>query len=179
MALIVGLIVMCAGILYGFNAITGGNEDAGGSDQTGDDTAAVQNSPRFAAGAQCIPGTDSNGATISNSAPVDTTDSAAGAIGGMEYAYYALRDGAAVASFMAPTLQPDAASIQQALDDYFPAAAQVEYCLKINPTGDANVSDVQIIESRSGTEVTRVHQQITTTTSADGTHLVSRVVKVD
>lgn len=153
--------------------------DSGDSTNSVDAILPDRSAAAFAAGDGCVPGTDSAGATITNSAPADTGSSGPAAIGGMEHAYYALKDGNAVATFMSPTLTPDGSSIQAALDSYFPAGDQVAYCMKIAATDDPNVSDVQIIESRNGIEKTRVHQEITTEQGPDGRYVVSRVVKVD
>ena len=167
---------MATGVVAGINLF--GSEESSGPGAV-DSILPEPNAPTFAAGAGCVTGTDSTGATISNSAPADTRGSGPAAIGGMEHAYYALRNGSAVASFMAPSIKPNSESIQAALDAYFPAGTNVTYCMKITSTADANVSDVQIIEARDGVEKVRVHQLITTERSSDGAYRVSKVVKVE
>lgn len=139
--------------------------------------ATTQVTPAFGPDAQCRPGTASDGSVISNSAPADTRGGGAAAIAAMENAYYGQRDGAAVASHMSPALRPQAQSIQTALDKYFPPGTEVSYCLRVRATGDPNVSDVSIIESRNGAEFKRVEQRITTEKSATGGYLVAKVVE--
>lgn len=175
--ILVALVVAVGAVAY-FSLFSRSSVDAGGSGPAQSTTSAAAAAPTFAAGAGCVPGAAAQGMTVADATSSTDTTTAVGAINAMENAYYMQRSGTAVASYMGPALKPDPAKIQSALDGYIPAGTNVAYCMQVGAADAGNVHDVQIIESRNGTEFARTHQQITVVKQTDGTYQITWVHKV-
>lgn len=106
-----------------------------------------------------------------------TTDAAGGrgsaqqVIAELNYAYYVLRNGAAVAALYDPVLKMNPVAIQAAIDT---TPMGTTHCVSVTPGAFPGVSAVELTESRPG-EPPTVIQQTIETKDAGGTYMITAV----
>lgn len=119
------------------------------------------------------------GCVPTSSDRIFTTDAAGGrasaqqVIAELNYAYYVLRNGAAVAALYDPALRMDPVALQAAIDS---TPIGTTHCVTVTPGGYPGVSAVELTETRPGDPPTIIRQTIETK-DAGGTYMITAVTQ--